>query len=73
MWCTDSSIMCKSQEVIVSVYSRLIRAQLEYCVQFEAPYFNKDEDKLEKFHRTAIKMIRGHENITYKKSWEEGS
>lgn len=38
---------------------------LEHCVQFLAPRFKKDVNKLGPVQRTATKMISGLENLTY--------
>ncbi|CAM4608701.1 unnamed protein product [Lepidochelys kempii] len=52
-------------EVFLPPYPAVIRYQLEYCVQFWAPHFRKDVDKLEKVQRRATKKIKGLENMTY--------
>ncbi|CAM5092187.1 unnamed protein product [Eretmochelys imbricata] len=58
MGCISRSIVSKTQEVILPLYSMLIRLQLEYCVQFWIPHFRKDVDKLEKVQKRATKLLK---------------
>jgi len=56
--CTKSSVASRSREVILPLYSALVRPHVGSCIQLWSPQHRKDMDLLERVQGRAMKMIR---------------
>ena len=63
--CIKRSVAIMTREVILPLYSGLVRRHLEYCVLMWSPQHRRDTDLLECIQRRATKIIYGMKHLSY--------
>ena len=63
--CIKSSVASRVRQVILPLFSVLVRSHLEYRIQMWSPQYRRDMELLERIQRRATKMIQGMEHLSY--------
>ena len=71
MGCIRKSVASRLKEVILLLYSALVRSPLDCCVQFWASWYKKDMDIVERVQKRVMKMITAPEHLSYEERRRE--
>ena len=63
--CNKRNMASRSREVILPLYSAVVRPHLEYCIQVWSPQYRRGMVLLEHIQRRATKMIHAIEHLSH--------
>ena len=69
--CIRRSVVIKPKEVILPLYSVLVRSHLKYCIQMLSPQCSRDMDLFKCVQRKVTKMIQRMEHLPCEDSLRE--
>ena len=69
--CSKKGVASREREVIVPIYSALVRSHLQYCSRAWEPQYGRHVELLEWVQRRATKIIRGLEHLSCEERWRE--